>query len=964
MSTNAHHGPRHHPNPCPHRPSSRPHRLLTDSSIPPRSPARGTRASPSALPSYNSSPLPTHTFVIQKHIPQIQRLLLTHIAPVWAPELAKEDEGQESLLTAYFVPDVFYNSRQAAGDIARLAYGTLVSAPMTEFGLKCLERLVVEYPIDRIYFAVFGDGKSNTDKRIREVEWEDCVRDVCMVPGKVANSLAERARTDTPETLENGIYFGRLSVRLEVLIWELSIKDERHLDALAYLFTKLVNVGLFPARPPVARSQPSFFSSALPAIRARLDMNSPTPSAYNVFWHSIFLVLPSSLTLQSILASLFGTLAPTVESINPSTDASAPARSRMRGEAALLQSVVGSINPGGDKQALWEVATSVVLDREWPEAFARVFVAWISGGARGAKINLKGNKVLEAFLDVVLDLWASPEHIKHSLISRHRYTTALFLLTASYLPASSTSTLVSNPTFIKGISTYISHLDPAVRRCGMLAAEVIAQRAEKKLAFGDWEGDDQGRPWCQVASPANDIPRATFVPTLSGYDSDDSMTGYASPPSSSRSSSPTPAELAEIEAEPTLNVGRQKVARPVYLAQLGDLLRGSTAVGAAKGGGPDDPHEADRIEMGLTVAEELIRRKMGYGTELEENAVNLVCILLGMNNNYELDGFDEKRQGALRALVVGAPTKAAPTLIQEFFKNQYSVEQRFVALNALALGARELAGLPVPPTRVPEQRTAFPSKTLPAPLHRNRLTLEKERAASETAPEIVRERRLRLQKPRPGVTELPAPSDLNPYSAQQAPLARPPTRFIDVAAAHFIMPLIHAFWAFLRDEQAREARTAHQPGRGRPLVLAQLLRTLAILVHAAQHAPEWIGIVAPGALELAVTAELEADGAAAAEEDRQAKEAAVLTAALELALVVLNGALELDGGRILGLEHTTLVLGLREWAEKVFTSLERGLRVQGGGGLHEVKLSRAAAGVLLKIDELMGKWSRSMLDTR
>lgn len=346
---------------------------------------------------------------------------------------------------------------------------------------------------------------------------------------------------------------------------------------------------------------------------------------------------------------------------------------------------------------------------------------------------------------------------------------------------------------------------------------------------------------------------------------------------------------------------------------------------------------------------------------------------------------------------------ASRTLIQEFFKNQYSVEQRFVALNALALGARELAGLPVPPTRVPEQRTAFPSKTLPAPLHRkylaaaghadtdslpqimddiSRLTLDKERASSAAAPEVIRERRLRLQKARPGVTELPAASDLNPYSAQQAPLARPPTRFIDVAAAHFIMPLVHAFWAFLRDEQAREARTAHQPGRGRyygagtglvlsPLVLAQLLRTLGILVHAAQHAPEWIGIVAPGALELAVTvgtrpishAELEADGAAA-EEDRQAKEASVLTAALELALVVLDGALELDGGRILGLEHTTLVLGLREWAEKVFTSLERGLRVQGGGGVHEVKLNRAAAGVLLKIDELMGKWSRSMLDTR
>jgi len=178
----------------------------------------------------------------------------------------------------------------------------------------------------------------------------------------------------------------------------------------------------------------------------------------------------------------------------------------------------------------------------------------------------------------------------------------------------------------------------------MLAAETIAHLAGKKLAFGGWdEGDENEKGWCrsmrrliqardvdaaavendlegiiveeEISAPAvsNSPPRrASFAPkTQDAYDSDDSITGYASPPSSSRSASPTASELLEMEKDPTLNVGVKKVPRPVYLAQLGDLLRN----GSSKTG-PDDPHEADRIEMALNCAEELVRRKKGYGSEL------------------------------------------------------------------------------------------------------------------------------------------------------------------------------------------------------------------------------------------------------------------------------------------------------------------------------------------------------------
>lgn len=42
----------------------------------------------------------------------------------------------------------------------------------------------------------------------------------------------------------------------------------------------------------------------------------------------------------------------------------------------------------------------------------------------------------------------------------------------------------------------------------------------------------------------------------------------------------------------------------------------------------------------------------------DENAVNLVYALLSLHDNFDLEGFAEKRQAALNALISGAPRKA------------------------------------------------------------------------------------------------------------------------------------------------------------------------------------------------------------------------------------------------------------------------------------------------------------------
>ncbi|KAH0584293.1 DNA replication checkpoint protein tel2 [Termitomyces sp. J132] len=956
---------------------------------------------------YNTSPLSNGSVNIRKHIPAFQRALLEHIAPTWDSLLAEEDASP--LMDQYFCPDNFSFTYSASGDVAVMAYSTITSQPLTKYAIYLLARLASEYPVDRLHSAIYTTNQSNG--AVSMLAWEDCIRSVLSVPGKVSNAIAETG--EVPTQLEHGTYYNNISVRTESLVFSLSSKSARDaVSPVTYLLSKLVAIGAFPSTQPTSRSQPSFFQATLQIIRDRTV--STGASGYITMWSSLFSEIPSTLTLRSIITSLLAAIPP----LTYPTGTDMSQRIAVKRDARLLRCITGRVTPERDE--VWETTMGIILGKDWDQGYARIFICWLFGSFSGQMPN---EKALEVFIEEVLITWSSPDHIKHSLLSRHRYMTTILLIAISYLPPSSQSiTSVSlAPPFISGIGLYVGHLDSSVRRCGMLAAEVVAQRAGKILDFGEWDGEDSGKPWAREVrqllqmrdgdvdledvTPTDnvdssdvkggpvlsDTARATFREPPDGYDSDDSLTGYASP-SSSRSASPTPSELDAIEKDPALNVGVKKVPRPVYLAQLGDLLR---STGGTKSS--NEPDDADKVEMALKYAEELIRKKRGYGAELDENAVNLVYGLIGLQNNYELENFEEKRQDALNALVACAPRKSTPALIEEFFKNQYSTSQRYVALNALALGAREMASLPIPSPKVNPDRISFPSKQLPTPLHQRYLedggqqliplimdsisnhVIDKEKDASvDKVPEIVRERRLRISKPK-----------ITPVSSAGATLVTPLsmslqrlTPFIEVATEYFIAPLINQFWLFLRDERTREERTAHHQGRQQyhgagtglilnPVVLSHFLRTVAILVHAAQNAPEWMAVVAPDALELAVTigtrpvSRIETD----IEDDEESggqrgKEASVLSAALELALVVLDGCLEIDGGRTISLEYTTLLLGVGEWAGCLFAQLEKGIKVQGTGGVHEIKLRRAAAGVLLKIDDLISKWRRSMLDIR
>lgn len=321
-------------------------------------------------------------------------------------------------------------------------------------------------------------------------------------------------------------------------------------------------------------------------------------------------------------------------------------------------------------------------------------------------------------------------------------------------------------------------------------------------------------------------------------------------------------------------------------------------------------------------------------------------------------------------------------------------------LTALAMGARELAGLPVPD---PPKSRDFATKTLPPALHNKYITpadvpaqapsysgqlenavsgmrnllLSKGAKKGEEVPEIARERRLRIN---PSMLKRQKVDDASVLGGRgeaghEHPDSPPPpvVPYAQVAAEFFILPLLNRFWDYFSDASTREVRSLASGGRYRgagtgmvlsPLALGQFLATLALLVHAARHAPTFLSVLCPSSLELAVTIGARHPAAPANsfentggdDSGEGAPEVQVVGSALELALAALDTAVDLDAGRAMALDHPEMVLAAGEWATKVFdVQSGRGSAIAGAGG-SGARLRAAAAGVVVKVAEIGEKW--------
>ena len=138
-------------------------------------------------------------------------------------------------------------------------------------------------------------------------------------------------------------------------------------------------------------------------------------------WPELFAEFSSLFTLKTILTSLFASLAPV-----PCLEASPIHRNQVKSEALLLTRLVGNLMQ--DRQEIWDASLSVMISRDWNEGYGRIFVCWLANSKNNegappetlCTSSADMHQVLQAFLEVVMALWVSPEHIRHSLLARHQ----------------------------------------------------------------------------------------------------------------------------------------------------------------------------------------------------------------------------------------------------------------------------------------------------------------------------------------------------------------------------------------------------------------------------------------------------------------------------------------------------------------------------------------------------------------
>ncbi|KAG0161002.1 hypothetical protein PDIDSM_8535 [Penicillium digitatum] len=366
-------------------------------------------------------------------------------------------------------------------------------------------------------------------------------------------------------------------------------------------------------------------------------------------------------------------------------------------------------------------------------------------------------------------------------------------------------------------------------------------------------------------------------------------------------------DTCDSDDDPTL-IQRNKPTAPVYIRDLIPSLR--------------DTENVERYHLAITTAPSLIRRKIGFGTELAEQIEELALTIVGLQNDNHHPSFHESRLQSMIALIVSEPFKMGRWFTAIYFDGDLSQVQRSAVLTALGLSARELAGngeedakaLRLPIT----SDTSFPSKRLSPALEAMysgakespiaTLTREMSRTSLEplaanaadtmTGPNALKVRtfssRMEVEKRR-----------------QQRDAQRQNSTIKDlhrVLAEGFFFPLQGRFEMMML-QFSSSSTSSYNPFFIPPL-LTLFLQTLSLILSTTgPHTP-----FLPGLTHETLSLLLPLHTASTSSEPTVT--AALLS--LFLTIVDLNIASGSNGEQRLVTEYATMVIELREWASQVF----------------------------------------------
>jgi telomere length regulation protein len=401
---------------------------------------------------------------------------------------------------------------------------------------------------------------------------------------------------------------------------------------------------------------------------------------------------------------------------------------------------------------------------------------------------------------------------------------------------------------------------------------------------------------------------------------DDSLTPYAKPDS----------DAEDSDEDPTL-ITRNKPTAPVYIRDLISYLR--------------DTDNYDRQKLGLETAAPLTRRKATFGTEVTDHAEELATLLVGLQDKYEIDNFQEMRLQGMIAILIASPLKMGQWFCKTFFDGDYSISQRATVLTTLGLGARELGGFGAEDSTLSSTKsipsTSFPSKTLPENLHK----LYSGKQSTDSAVNAL-STQLSNTMIAPLAADLadkltgPAILKVRTFSSRMAvekkrkkPIAN---SLAKVVADGFFFPLTGRFFIHLKSYGSSHHNVVFQP-----YLLALFIKTLSLLLHASGPSTLSLPQMTSEFWDMLLSLRTQSIG-----------DITVIEALLFGFMTILEIN---EDKRSLVEAHGRQLLETQEWVEGVFG------RVGGGGSKEDERVRMLAAGVLVRVRECVEKYQALLM---
>jgi telomere length regulation protein len=398
---------------------------------------------------------------------------------------------------------------------------------------------------------------------------------------------------------------------------------------------------------------------------------------------------------------------------------------------------------------------------------------------------------------------------------------------------------------------------------------------------------------------------------------DDGLVPYSKPDS----------DAEDSDEDPTL-IERDKPTAPVYIRDLIAYLR--------------DTENYHRQKLGLHTAHSLIRRKANFGAEVSDHVEELATLLVGLQDKFEIENFQDMRVQGMIAVLLSQPKKMAPWFSKTFFDGDYSLSQRASILTVLSISARELAGFKeqdssLTTLKVPSSNL-FPSKKLPARLHKLYASEQQHHQAidslsSELANTMIQPIAASLADRATGPDVL----KVRTFSSRLAVEARrKPAKVNDlstIVASSFFFPLTGRFSAHFKAFGAGNVIFA-------PFLLSSFLKTLALIIHASGTNTLELQQMTSEFWQLLLNTRAQAQ-----------RERAVGQAILFGFMTILE--INDDKRRFVEM-HGQELTETQKWVDLYFQSL-------GSGSDEDDKIRSLAAGVLLKIREVVDKYQALLM---